>query len=1785
MRKKLLSLFTLALLASGSAWAQETYQIGTAEELEAFALKVNEGENDANAVLTADIDYSAFSTRIGLGEGIDGYLGTFDGQGHKITVGFTQVIEEGGTEVSPYATLFFNLLKGSVVKNLITDGTITTNQKFAAGIAGDCAGLIENCASYVTIESSLEGDGTHGGIAGRGLEGGEIKFCLSAVKINGEKTNNCGTLVGWLTGKTTIYGCVSVAEMNLAKVDGSDCICRNNANMTAESGRNYFLNQYGSFNTTYCAQASAAALKSGAVCWALNGRQEDIHWYQTLGTDNNPVPFATSKQVYAKCDNIDCTGKCTGDVSYANEPTGCKVADHEYVLGVCEVCGTAQEGFCEEIDGVYQIDTPAKLKWFGNQVAAGNNAIKGVLLNDIDFTEYGKIVTTGDFYGELDGQFHTLTIKIDDNQANPAPILNLYGTVKNLKVVGSIAAGTQKFAAAIAAHTYQTAKVYNCTASIDITTAVNGDGTHAGLVAVNESGLDIRFCIFNGSMKNVDGAATANSGGIVGWSSGATTMVGCIFMPTDMDPGIVEYTGSRNVGNLKAQGCYYVFPEGVDTGGTGINDGFEIVDEATLASGEMCYLMNGDQSMIGWTQNIGTDAWPNNEGKASQVYTTAERRCDGQLVEGAEGTYTNDESAQAQLPDHGFVDGICVVCGAKEPGFMEPNADGFYEITDGKQLVWFASAVNRGEKTIKAILVNDIDMGDYNEKFRPIGCTDATPFGGVFDGQFHVISNLIVNQEDNFGGLFGVVEAPVTIKNLVLDASCSITGGSYTGLVGESKAVAGDVILENLGNEGKVKGLQNTAGIFGCCMSSSATIKMTNCYVTGQVDGGSESALLSGWFGGAGTATNCWTVGNATGISDGYPIGRGTCTYKNCYATGDVQGDVKQVAASAVASGELAYLLNGSTFQNPVWYQTVGEDLHPVWDNTHGVVYCANGEYADVHDDASLNIFFSAMLESEQKYCEDVVAQKTLVEEYAAAFESLNSCSTMEEFSAAYTEVLKQKDPVIASADAYAAYQDKLDRVHVYLEEHPDLQGDYLDILVDYLETETEPCDEYPNGASQYILANLLLDNDQLAEESALVDVMLQSAIRGGIAPGTDVTNLLANPTFVDGFGGWEGKVATGSGASETSPIRGAECYAKEMDMYQTIEVDNGVYELQINGAFRAYQDPKALGYAATFYLNDVQNYFQMDIEDMISMEDVNDGVNCNITGPTPDLAVTDGEGDEVQTIGYVMHGVVSCCNAFNAGRYPNSILVEVTDGKLTVGIKKPKTSTTSSDWLGFGNLKLVYRGTPEEAAESYDNVLACMNERANTILNKYVFSTGEDYNRLPNFSQAIKDELQATMDAVPAAADVQAKYALIQKFSDLFQQVFDCKQAYANMVSAAESLSDVAVILSDANVMTPEEAETYGKLAEDLWIAFDEGSYTLEQAQNVELLKNNDLAAQEIDGVYQIATPKNLVWYSALVNSGNCKDAVLTAKIDFASLDGTDEEGNKVEFKFTPIGSAEHPFTGTFDGQGYRISHMRVDDQRADGAVGFFGMVAAPATIKNFVLGTSCYIKGQKFSGLVGQSDGNIEGEIHLEQLGNEGTVEVANQNAGGILGCCMSSKATIFIENCYTIGKIKGANESACISGWIGSNGTVKNCWSISEVEGAQSDATYLYRFGSQSADCTNNWCKGGAQGSTLTDEAVKSGQLCYVLNNGNVEDPIWTQNIGSDSHPVLFGTYIVYNDMGEYTNPVERIAMDNNLKANDGNVYDLTGRLVRKANSAKELQGLKGLYIIGGKKYMIK
>ena len=65
---------------------------------------------------------------------------------------------------------------------------------------------------------------------------------------------------------------------------------------------------------------------------------------------------------------------------------------------------------------------------------------------------------------------------------------------------------------------------------------------------------------------------------------------------------------------------------------------------------------------------------------------------------------------------------------------------------------------------------------------------------------------------------------------------------------------------------------------------------------------------------------------------------------------------VKTCLADQVSDGTLCYWLNGESSVDPVWYQKLGEDMHPVFDSSRGIVYLLeNGKYDNDPNGTGLN--------------------------------------------------------------------------------------------------------------------------------------------------------------------------------------------------------------------------------------------------------------------------------------------------------------------------------------------------------------------------------------------------------------------------------------------------------------------------------------------------------------------------------------------------------------------------------------------------------------------------------------------------------------------------------------------------------------------------------------------------------------------------------------------------------------------------------------------------------------
>ena len=179
------------------SWDQpDAMRIKSVADWNTFRSKVQEaqGQYDVNAVLMADI-----STTASCGDNGYPYRGTFDGNGHTLTVN----ISTGNQYEAP-----FKFVKDATFRNLRTAGTISSSQKFIGGIVGQADGnvTIENCRSSVTINSSVNGDATNGGLVAVKTANGQLTItdCLFDGAFTGSNCYANGGLVGWGDGKIVI---------------------------------------------------------------------------------------------------------------------------------------------------------------------------------------------------------------------------------------------------------------------------------------------------------------------------------------------------------------------------------------------------------------------------------------------------------------------------------------------------------------------------------------------------------------------------------------------------------------------------------------------------------------------------------------------------------------------------------------------------------------------------------------------------------------------------------------------------------------------------------------------------------------------------------------------------------------------------------------------------------------------------------------------------------------------------------------------------------------------------------------------------------------------------------------------------------------------------------------------------------------------------------------------------------------------------------------------------------------------------------------------------------------------------------------------------------------------------------------------------------------------------------------------------------------------------------------------------------------------------------------------
>lgn len=94
----------------------------------------------------------------------------------------------------------------------------------------------------------------------------------------------------------------------------------------------------------------------------------------------------------------------------------------------------------------------------------------------------------------------------------------------------------------------------------------------------------------------------------------------------------------------------------------------------------------------------------------------------------------------------------------------QKGSDDYYQITNERDLRWFAQAVNGGKKSINARLMNDITV-DKNTQWTPIGTNDNR-FKGTFDGHGHTISGLTCTDTSKIMSVWSAMQTTLPYKTL-----------------------------------------------------------------------------------------------------------------------------------------------------------------------------------------------------------------------------------------------------------------------------------------------------------------------------------------------------------------------------------------------------------------------------------------------------------------------------------------------------------------------------------------------------------------------------------------------------------------------------------------------------------------------------------------------------------------------------------------------------------------------------------------------------------------------------------------------------------------------------------------------------------------------------------------------------------------------------------------------------------------------------------------------------------
>ena len=272
-------------------------------------------------------------------------------------------------------------------------------------------------------------------------------------------------------------------------------------------------------------------------------------------------------------------------------------------------------------------------------------------------------------------------------------------------------------------------------------------------------------------------------------------------------------------------------------------------------------------------------------------------------------------------------------------------------------------------------------------------------------------------------------------------------------------------------------------------------------------------------------------------------------------------------------------------------------------------------------------------------------------------------------------------------------------------------------------------------------------------------------------------------------------------------------------------------------------------------------------------------------------------------------------------------------------------------------------------------------------------------------------------------------------------------------------------------------------------------------------------------DAPYQITDAAELIWLRDAVNAGEANTcAELQQDVEY------------VDEVWTPIGTSDHPYTGTFNGNGHTIRVWLDGWGRA-----LFGYVGAGAKLTDIAVTKR---QSENYS---------LNASAPLALI-NDGTIthcwyRGAITAKGSLGGLVYTNNGTI--EACYVYaGELGGSRIEMYYGGWAGgiayeNTGTIANSYFYGDIAQAQSGGTVrdiigwgaiTYKNSSTVSNCYYGADSDDGYGGKTKDQ-FRDGEVTYLLNGGTARDD-WRQNrYAGDDTPVLDRSHAQVRKSGDY------------------------------------------------------